>query len=123
MSDVSPVIAVVDDDESVRNALGRLIRSVGLNVQTFASARDYLDYDHPHPPACLVLDVLMPGLDGLELQEMLVAAGSQTPIVFITAHEDAQARARAMKAGASDFLLKPFDEHTLLDAINRTLDQ
>ncbi len=70
----------------MRNALGRLIRSVGLNVKTFASARDYLDYDHPDPPACLVLDVLMPGLDGLELQEMLVAAGSQTPRFIRRAH-------------------------------------
>jgi two-component system response regulator FixJ len=118
-----PTIFVIDDDESVRKALRRLLRSVGINVQTFASAEDFLDAALP-PPDCLVLDVRMPdGLGGLELQQQLARGGPCIPIVFITGHEDQQARHQAMAAGAIDFLQKPFDDQLLLEAVARAAAQ
>jgi two-component system response regulator FixJ len=118
-----PTIFVIDDDESVRKALRRLLRSVGMNVQTFASAEDFLGAVLP-PPDCLVLDMRMPGgLSGLELQERLAKGGPCIPIVFITGHEDQQARHQAMAAGAIDFLQKPFNDQQLLEAVARAAAQ
>jgi FixJ family two-component response regulator len=114
-------VAVIDDDESVRKALRRLIRSVGLNVETFATAEEFLAPAGDRAPACLILDVRMPGMSGLELQKQLAALGRHLPIVFITAHEDEPARREALQAGAVDFLQKPFDERLLLDAVAKAL--
>lgn len=118
-------VFVVDDDESVREALSSLIRSVGLQVETFASAVEWLDLvrELPKMPACLVLDVRMPGINGLELQQQLVQRGARIPIVFITGHGDIPMTVRAMKAGAVEFLPKPFRDQDLLDAISVSLEQ
>ena len=113
-----PVVFVVDDDESVRRALERLMRSVGFDVRVFASAEDFLNQGCQNISGCLVLDVRMPRMDGLELQDRLIASGSQNPVVFITAHDEVSTRTRAMKAGAVAFIQKPFDDQVLLDAIN-----
>jgi FixJ family two-component response regulator len=115
------VISLVDDDESVRSALKRLIKSVGLKVSEFASAEDFLNFATPSEAACMVLDLRLPGMSGLELQARLLAANCQIPIVFISAHDDGQARAQALAAGAIDFLQKPFSEKALFDAINSAL--
>ena len=115
------VISLVDDDESVRSALKRLIKSVGLKVNEFASAEDFLNFATPSEAACLVLDLRLPGMSGLELQAKLLAANCHIPIVFISAHGDGQARAQALAAGAIDFLQKPFSEKALFDAINSAL--
>lgn len=118
-----PTIFVIDDDESVRKALRRLLRSVGMTVQTFASAEDFLNAVLP-PPDCLVLDMRMPGgLSGLELQQLLARGGPTIPIVFITGHEDQPTRCQAMAAGAIDFLQKPFDDQLLLEAVTRAAAQ
>ena len=111
------VVFVVDDDESVRGSLKRLIRSLGLAVEAFASAEDFLSSPDAAAADCLILDVRMPGLSGLDLQQRLAQAGSRIPIIFISAHDDHEARSRAMKAGAIAFLQKPFDEEDLLEAI------
>ncbi len=118
-----PTVFVVDDDVSVRNALNSLIRSVGLRVEMFASAKDFLGRKMPDGPACLVLDVRLPGLSGLELQRELAAANSQLPIIFITAHGDIPMTVRAMKAGAIEFLSKPFRDQDLLDAIHQAIER
>ncbi len=115
------VVFVVDDDQSVRDALSNLIRSVGLQAHTFDSGRDFLSYERPDAAACLVLDVRLPGLSGLDLQRELAAAGEQIPIIFITGHGDIPMTVRAMKAGAAEFLPKPFREQDLLDAIQQAL--
>jgi len=115
------VVFVVDDDQSVRDALSNLIRSIGLQAQTFDSGRDFLSYERPDGAACLVLDVRLPGLSGLDLQRELAAAGEQIPIIFITGHGDIPMTVRAMKAGAAEFLPKPFREQDLLDAIQQAL--
>ena len=120
---MNPIVFVVDDDLSVREALSSLIRSVGLGVETFASAREFLEFQRPDATACLVLDVRMPGLSGLELQRELSQAGRGIPIIFITGHGDIPMTVRAMKAGAVDFLPKPFRDQELLDAIARSLEQ
>ncbi len=115
-------VFVIDDDESVRKAVRRLIQSAGLTARTFASAEDFLDAAPPSPD-CLILDVRMPGgLGGLELQRRLAGCGSRIPIVFITAHEDAQTRDGALAAGAVAFLVKPFDDQELLDAVARATE-
>ena len=119
MSDVTPRIYVVDDDESARTGLGRLLRSVGFRVTTFVSAQEFLDHGQVENGALLVLDVRMPGISGLELQKRLSARGSRLPIIFLTAFEDPQARSEALKAGSIAFLQKPVDEETLLEAIKR----
>jgi two-component system, LuxR family, response regulator FixJ len=115
-------IFVIDDDASVRKALQRLIRSAGMSVETFASAEEFLHAKVPLPDF-LVLDVRMPGMSGLELQQFLLAKNQLVPIVFITAHDDEQARRSAMLAGAVDFLHKPFEDHVLLQALSRTATQ
>jgi RNA polymerase sigma factor (sigma-70 family) len=117
MTNPEGTVFVVDDDPSMRKALERLCRSAGLNVRTFASAREFLDRAAPDGPACLVLDVRMPGLSGLDLQTELTARNIQTPIVFITGHGDIPMSVRAVKAGAVDFLTKPFRSRDLIRAI------
>jgi FixJ family two-component response regulator len=116
-----PVVFVVDDDRSVREALGGLIRSVGLRVETFASAAEFLRRKPPTEPSCLVLDVGLPGLSGIDLQRELAAANRLFSIIFITGQGDIPTTVRAMKAGAVEFLTKPFRDEDLLDAIQQAL--
>lgn len=123
MKPLDPIVFVVDDDLSVREALSSLIRSVGLRVETFASAQDFLRHQRPDATACLVLDVRMPGLSGLDLQRELAHAGERIPIIFITGHGDIPMSVRAMKAGAVEFLPKPFRDEDLLDAIREALER
>ena len=123
MSGPEPTVLVVDDDPSVRNALESLIRSVGWQVQTYASAQAFLASDQVDAPGCLVLDVRLPRLSGLDLQHELAEAGSLVPIVFLTGHGDVPMAVQAMKRGAVDFLAKPFREQELLDAIRQALER
>jgi len=123
MSSVDAIVYVIDDDESIREALNSLIRSVGLTVQTFASAHEFLESRRPDVPACLILDVRMPGLSGLDLQRDLTEANIRIPIIFITGHGDIPMSVRAMKAGAVEFLTKPFRDQDLLDAIQQALER
>lgn len=113
----NPIIFVIDDDASVRSALDNLLRSVGLRVRTFSSAEAFQLSERPDAPACLILDIRMPGLSGLEFQRELIQANSLLPIIFITGHGDIPMSVRAMKGGAIDFLTKPFRDQDLLDAI------
>jgi RNA polymerase sigma factor (sigma-70 family) len=115
------VVFIVDDDASVRKSLERLVRSVGLQGKTFASAPEFLQCPAPDGPSCLVLDVRMPEVSGLALQETLAATGHSIPIVFITGHGDISMSVRAMKAGAVDFLPKPFNDQDLLDAVQAAI--
>ena len=117
------VVFIVEDDPSVRVAIGRLIRSVGLQVQLFASAQEFLRAERADLPACLVLDVRLPGLSGLELQQMLPEQNAKIPIIFITGHGDIPMSVRAMKAGAVEFLTKPFRDQDLLGAIQHALEK
>lgn len=117
MVGVDPTVFVVDDDPSVRKALRRLLRSAGLHVETFESAEEFLQFERNDGPSCLVLDIQMPGLSGLQLQEQLATSGSTLPVIFITAYEDTNVRTRALDQGAARFLEKPFDDDVLLDAI------
>jgi FixJ family two-component response regulator len=117
----APVVFVVDDDPSVRKGLTRLIASAGYAVEAFASAREFLARERTTAPCCLVLDVRMPGLTGLDLQEALAAAAHRMSIVFITGHGDVSMSVRAMKGGAVDFLSKPLDVEDLLEAIQRAV--
>ncbi len=119
MRAVAPMVFIVDDDPSVRKSLTRLIGSAGYAVEAFASAREFLARERYNGPCCLVLDVRMPGLTGLELQQALLAAGRRMSIVFITGHGDVPMSVRAMKGGAVDFLTKPFDAKALLKAVQR----
>jgi FixJ family two-component response regulator len=116
-----PLIAIVDDDDSLRKSLDNLIRSVGFRTQGFSSAEAFLSSNHIHDTTCLILDVRMPGMSGLELQRQLGAANRRIPIIFVTAHADGDARAQALAAGAVDFLYKPFHEEVLLKAIDTAL--
>ena len=116
-----PMISIVDDDDSVRESLRRLMRSVGFAVNVFASAEEFLDSDRLHDTDCLILDVRLPGMNGLELQRQLAISHSEIPIIFITSYEDDEVRARALNAGAVDYFLKPFDDEDLLDAIEEAL--
>jgi FixJ family two-component response regulator len=118
-----PVVFVVDDDASVRESLKSLLRSVDLRVETFGSASEFLQSKLPDAPGCLVLDVRLPGLGGLDFQTELAKAGMGIPIVFITGHGDIPMSVRAMKAGAVEFLTKPFREQDLLDAIQLALEK
>ena len=117
-----PLISIVDDDDSLRNSLNNLIRSVGFRAQGFPSAEAFLNSSELHDTACLILDVRMPGMSGLDLQRQLVATNSPIPIVFITSHGDDDAQARALEAGAVAFLYKPFREEALLKAIDSALN-
>jgi len=116
-----PVVFIVDDDASVRKGLERLVRSVGLLGKTFASAPEFLQCAASDSPSCLVLDVRMPGVSGLALQETLAASGHRIPIIFITGHGDITMSVRVMKAGAVDFLPKPFNDQDLLEAIQEAI--
>ena len=123
MTEDEPIVIVVDDDPSVRRSTERLIRSGGLNVRTFASAGEFLDHPRPEGPACLVLDVRMPGLSGMDLQRELIQAGVHLPIIFVTGHGDIPMTVRAMKAGAVEFLTKPFRGRSLLDAVRAAIER
>ncbi len=121
MPSTPQTIVLIDDDESVRRALRRSLRSVGRNVEAFATAEEFLQAGTPTLPDCLVLDVHLPGLSGLELQQRFKAEGRSIPIVFITAYEDEQTRELALQEGAIAFLQKPFEEQALLAAVARAL--
>jgi FixJ family two-component response regulator len=115
------LISIVDDDESVREALCRLLKSVGFAVRAFASAEEYSSLDKPDNSDCLLLDVRMPGKSGIELHRQLMAGHSKIPVIIITAYEDESVRAQAMRYHASDVLIKPFSEEALLNAISKAL--
>jgi FixJ family two-component response regulator len=121
MKEQDPVVFVIDDDRMIRDGLQSLIRSVGLRVETFASAQEFLESERPDATACLVLDVRMPGLSGLDLQLKLSQSGIQIPIIFITGHGDIPMSVRAMKEGAHEFLTKPVRGQDLLDAIQKAI--
>jgi len=116
-----PLVAIVDDDELFRRSIERLGRSAGFNVATFASAEDFLDSADLDRVTCAILDMRLPGMNGLDLQQRLIARPTPMPIVFVSAHEEAAMRAMALRAGAIAFLKKPFDNSTLLDALNRSI--
>jgi FixJ family two-component response regulator len=120
---VTPIVFVVDDDISVRESLESLLRSEGWQPETFASAQEFLDRPQALVPGCLVLDISLPGLNGLELQERLSAAGTSMPIIFITGHRDVPMTVKAMKAGAVEFLTKPFSDDVLLRAIRAAIER
>src|SRR5215831_7329805 len=122
MSDARSTVFVVDDDRSVCEGLIDLINSVGMKVEAFNSAQEFLRYKRPDTPACLVLDVRLPGPSGLELQRQLGRSGQPIPVIFITGHGDIPMSVRAMKDGAVEFLTKPFRDQDLLDAIHQALD-
>jgi FixJ family two-component response regulator len=117
-----PLVALVDDDSAVREALGDLLNSVGIDTVAFASADEYLELSTADRPGCLVLDVRMPGLSGLDLQNQLAELGRGRPIVFLTGHGDIAMSVQAMKAGAVDFLTKPVRDQTFLDAVSRAIE-
>jgi len=119
MNSDEPIVFAVDDDVSMREALSRLFRSIGMRARVFASAEEFLEYERPDAPACLVLDVRLPGLSGLELQRELAESG--IPIIFITGHGDIPMSVEAMKAGAVEFLTKPVRDQVLLDAIQQAI--
>jgi FixJ family two-component response regulator len=123
MNETSPIVFVVDDDPSVCLSLKRLLRAVGLETRTFASAQEFLRCERPDAPGCLVLDVRLPGRSGLDLQEELATEKIDLPVVFLTGHGDIPMSVRAMKAGAVEFLTKPFREQDLLEAIQRGIEQ
>jgi FixJ family two-component response regulator len=125
MVEVGPargLVAVVDDDESVRDAVHGVLRSVGLKVQTFSSAAEFLESGQQDHTGCLITDVQMPGMTGLELQARLAADDKRIPIIFITAFGNARMRAQAMRAGAIEFLGKPFNDEVLLESVRAALD-
>ena len=117
MPDANSTVLVIDDDPDLRASVGRLLRSLGLDAQLFASISDFLRSDPPDGPTCLVLDVRLPGQSGLDLQRELAAANRELPIIFITGHGDIPMSVQAMKGGAIEFLTKPFRDQDLLDAI------
>jgi FixJ family two-component response regulator len=123
MAELEPVVYVIDDDASVRASIESLLRSVGHTVVTFDSTQSFLRFSRPEGPACVVLDVRMPGASGLELQRELAAAGSFIPIIFVTGHGDIAMSVAAMKAGALEFLTKPFRDQDLLDAVHRGVEE
>ena len=123
MKEKPPTVFAVDDDEAVRTSLRLLLKSVGLQVETFASAQEFLDQFDPDRAGCLVLDIRMPGMSGLELQMQLNDRHSIMPIVFITGHGDVPMAVEAMQAGAVDFIQKPFRDQDLIDRINRALEK
>jgi FixJ family two-component response regulator len=117
-----PMISIVDDDQSIRDATKGLVRSLGYSAAAFASAEDFLQSDHVSNTACLITDVQMPGLSGVELQSRLIAQGNRTPVIFITAFPEERIRARALEAGAVGFLSKPFNEDHLIEYIHAALN-
>jgi two-component system, LuxR family, response regulator FixJ len=119
----SPTVFVVDDDDAVRGSLRLLLKSVGLAAQPFGSAQDFLEHYSPDQPGCLVLDVRMPGMSGLELQQQLNVRGAVIPVIFITGHGDVPMAVEAMQHGAFDFLQKPFRDQDLIDRIQRALEK
>ena len=119
--ELNAIVYVVDDDFSVREGLERLLHAAGWEVETFASAQEFLAYRKENKPSCLVLDVGLPGLSGLDLQKRIIEANKEIPIVFITGHKDVPTSVRAMKAGAVEFLVKPFSEEDLLEAIQQAI--
>jgi two-component system, LuxR family, response regulator FixJ len=119
----SPIVFIVDDDEAVRNSLRLLLKAVGLAASALPSAREFLDTYKPVQPGCLVLDVRMPGMSGLELQQLLNLQGAVIPVIFITGHGDIPMAVEAMQAGAFDFLQKPFRDQQLIDCIQRALEK
>jgi FixJ family two-component response regulator len=123
MESTAPVIFVVDDDKAVRESLGRLLTSVGMRVEVFPTAQAFLSSRRPDTPGCVVLDVRLPGLSGLDLQRELAGTDAPLPIVFITGHGDIPMSVRAMKAGAVEFLTKPFREQDLLEAIRQAVER
>jgi FixJ family two-component response regulator len=120
---VTPIVFVVDDDPSVRQALELLIDSAGWQPETFGSAMEFLANPHPHSPSCVVLDVSLPGINGLDLQERIVADRADMPIIFVTGCGDVSMSVQAMKHGALDFLTKPFRDDVLLDVIGRAIER
>jgi FixJ family two-component response regulator len=118
-----PVVIVVDDDESLRDALGRLFRMVGLRTETFATAAEFFKRKLPDVATCLVLDIRLPGISGLELQVDLAKADVKVPIIFVTGHGDIPMSLKAMKAGACEFLPKPFRDQDMLDAVQLALER
>jgi FixJ family two-component response regulator len=116
-----PVVSIIDDDEFIRDATNRLVRSLGFSAPTFASADEFLRSPHLHDTSCVISDVQMPGTSGIELQSTLIAKGINVPIIFITAFPDERSRARAMQAGAVCFLTKPFESSALIRYINDAL--
>jgi RNA polymerase sigma factor (sigma-70 family) len=123
MTELQSIVFVVDDDASVRNALKSLIRSVGLQVELFGSAQEFLQRKRPDVPACLILDIRLPGISGLDFQRKLAETNNPIPIIFITGHGDIPMSVRAMKGGAVEFLTKPFRDQDLLDAIHVALER
>ena len=123
MPEQKPTVYVIDDDPSVRDGLDSLLRSVGYKISAFASPREFLNHQRSNGPACLVLDVRMPDASGLDFQDELTRTGNPLPIIFLTGHGDETMSVRAMKAGAVEFLLKPFREQDLLDAIRQALEK
>jgi two-component system response regulator FixJ len=121
--DTLPMIYLVDDDEAVRDALGMLFRSIGLRYEAYGSALDFLEHYDSRRPSCLVADVRMPGLSGLELQQRLNEQRKEIPIIFITGHGDVPMAVTAMRSGAADFIQKPFRDQDLIDRIHKALDR
>ena len=121
MSEDRAVVFVVDDDPSMRRALDTLLRSVGVDVQLFSSADEFMRATRPDAPGCIVLDIRLPGMSGLAFQQELAQAGVMLPVIFITGHGDVPMTVRAMKAGAVEFLTKPFDDQVLLDAVHAAI--
>jgi FixJ family two-component response regulator len=119
----APMVFVIDDDAAVRASIQGLLKSVGLRFESFGTAQEFLSSKRPDGPSCLVLDVRLPGINGLDFQRELANTGVQIPIIFITGHGDIPMTVRAMKSGAVEFLTKPFRDQDLLDAINQALDR
>jgi FixJ family two-component response regulator len=117
----APMVCVVDDDESIQRALRRLLGATGFRVETFSTAEEFLESEHRGRADCLVLDVHLSGLSGLDLQDRLAKAGAFTPVVIITAHDDRPTRERARRAGAIEYLAKPFDDNSLIAAIRKAI--
>jgi FixJ family two-component response regulator len=117
------VVFVVDDDPSMRRSLESLLRSIGHDVRLFSSAQEFMKAERPEVPGCLVLDVRLPGMSGLTFQQELAKAGIALPVIFVTGHGDVPMTVRAMKAGAAEFLTKPFDDQVLLDAIHAAIER
>ena len=122
MTEYNPIVFLVDDDEAVRDSLGLLMKSVALTSRSFASADEFLAEYDPESPGCLVLDIRMPGMSGMELQQKLIEMRAILPIIFITGHGDIPMAVEAMQRGAVDFIPKPFRDHELLDRINKAIE-